>query len=591
MKSRKIITASLLFSFLASGLVSAFSIKQSVKEVKAIDINDYTQCDNEYNEKDNAGLFSALKSIVSPGTSGSYDALYTTYKSAYLKDNGKIFDYYSAFTNYDPDKDRAGSYKKEGDCFNREHSIPQSWWGGGTGKGTQGADPFIVVPTDGYVNNARSNNPFGFVKNASKTFSNSKSGTGDSLWGYTGTVFEPDDSVKGDFARIYFYSTIKYKAYNWTSEGNARVCFTGSESINHGLTEYSVKLFSYWSHLDPVSDWERHVNDAIAPIQKNRNPFIDHPEYADVLWGNVSGYTKYIEEAGVELSKSSVSLNEEETTTLTANSSDKSNITWTNSNPDVVSLSSSTSSSGSPITLTALSSGSATITASVTIDGELYNASCNVTVNEKPVRELSSLSLSGNYKTTFELGDSFSSEGLIVTAKYTIGEDKVLSADEYTLTAPDMSSIGNKNVNISYTEDGITKTTSYNINIIESVVHVESVSLNKTSLELQVREQVRLEATVLPVNAINKEVIWSSSDENIATVTFMGLVSAKSVGEVTITVTTVDGGLKATCAIKVSETKPSSQGCGGNIVATSVILSTLSALGIGLLLIKRKFSK
>ena len=112
MKFKKYISTSLLFSFLVGGLVSVFSTSKSIVQVNAIDINDYTQCNNEYNDNDNSGLFSALKTIVSPGSSGSYDALYTTYKSAYLKENGKIFDYYSAFTNYDPDKDRAGTYKK-----------------------------------------------------------------------------------------------------------------------------------------------------------------------------------------------------------------------------------------------------------------------------------------------------------------------------------------------------------------------------------------------------------------------------------------------------------------------------------------------
>ena len=256
---------------------------------------DYSRCQEAFAEGDPDELYTQIYNAIKDGTSGSYGGLYDTYKAAYLREDGYLFDYYSSITSYDVDKD-TGSYKKEGDAYNREHSIPQSWWGGGTGTGTQGADPFIVVPSDGYVNGARSNHPFGYVKTASKEFSNSKVGTADSSYGYSGTVFEPHDSLKGDFARIYFYAVAKYNAYSWTQGSGSdygRTCFTGNKSQNYGLTDYSIKLFSEWSNNDPVSEWELHVNNNVEPIQGNRNPFIDHPEYANLLWGSNASYTMY----------------------------------------------------------------------------------------------------------------------------------------------------------------------------------------------------------------------------------------------------------------------------------------------------------
>ena len=453
-------------SILSLGLISLSSIKNNNELLKtsAIDINDYSACETAHHNNNATALLTALRKITSPGHSGSYDGLYETYKSAYLKPNGKIFDYYSSITNYDPDKDRAGSYKKEGDCFNREHSIPQSWWGGGTSN--QGSDPFIVVPTDGYVNNARSNDPFGFVKSASKTFSNSKSGSADTTWGYTGTVFEPDDSVKGDFARIYFYAIAKYSAASGWSSGNAKTCFSGSDTNQGGLTSYAIKLFSYWSNLDPVSEWEMHANDAIAPIQGNRNPFIDHPEYANTMWGSYSGYTQYTHGTpssdGISISKDRVFLISNDTTTISATSTDASAISWSTSDSNVVRLGATVSASGTEITLTGKNAGTATVTASATIDGETYSQECEVEV--AATKQVVSVVIS-NAKTVYSVGSEFVKP--TVTATYNDGTTADVTSSA-TCTGYDMSTAGKYTVTVSYSFGGATKTTTYEITVKDS---------------------------------------------------------------------------------------------------------------------------
>ena len=85
-----------------------------------------------------------------------------------------------------------------------------------------------------------------------------------------------------------------------------------------------------------------------------------------------------------------------------------------------------------------------------------------------------------------------------------------------------------------------------------AVIHVESISLNKTELEMVTGDRENLSATVLPSDADDKSVTWTSSDESIATVSKSGKVSAISAGKVTITATTVDGGLTASCVINIT---------------------------------------
>ena len=83
---------------------------------------------------------------------------------------------------------------------------------------------------------------------------------------------------------------------------------------------------------------------------------------------------------------------------------------------------------------------------------------------------------------------------------------------------------------------------------------VESVTLNQIATIFNVDDTLMLIATVLPNNAINKTVTWSSSDTVVATVDSNGLVTAVSAGNATIIVTTQDGEKTATCVVTVSKT-------------------------------------
>ena len=101
------------------------------------------------------------------------------------------------------------------------------------------------------------------------------------------------------------------------------------------------------------------------------------------------------------------------------------------------------------------------------------------------------------------------------------------------------------------------------------IISVSSVNLNKTSHTLAKGESASLVATVYPSNATNKSVTWSSSNTSVATVSSSGIVTAKSVGLANITVTTNDGGKKATCLVTVQA---------GAVAVTGVTLDESSLL-------------
>ena len=229
-------------------------------------------------------LKQALHDIIDNHTTISYDAIWNAFQNTDLKSNGKIWDMYSDVPNGTPPyeysfgSNQCGDYDSEGDCYNREHSWPKSWFTGNENS-VPGKDLHHIFPTDGYVNQQRGNNPFGEVQTATQTFQNgSKLGICKSSLGYSGTVYEPIDMYKGDFARAYFYMSVRY--YGEDSDWASSDMTTKSE-----LKSWAIAMLLRWNDEDPVSDKEIARNNVIYDTyQHNRNPFIDHPEYARRIW-------------------------------------------------------------------------------------------------------------------------------------------------------------------------------------------------------------------------------------------------------------------------------------------------------------------
>ncbi len=238
-----------------------------------------------------ASLKTQLHNIIKIHTKRSYTNLWTDFQTTDKKYNGKVWDMYSdkpCDSNYEYTfiTNQCGTISNEGTCYNREHSLPNSWWGGST-TDSMYSDLNTLVPTDGYVNNMRSNYTFGKVTTPSWTSTNGSKRGPCSYPGYTGTqanVFEPIDEYKGDFARIFLYMATRYesKVATWITDGNANDCFNGTTFP--AFETWQINLLMEWHNNDPVSQKEINRNNAVYSIQGNRNPFIDYPGYVALIW-------------------------------------------------------------------------------------------------------------------------------------------------------------------------------------------------------------------------------------------------------------------------------------------------------------------
>ena len=161
-----------------------------------------------------------------------------------------------------------------GNTYDREHVWPQSL--GGFGTSGAGADLHHLRPTSPTINSTRGNKPYGVVKGGSYSSIKATYNGTNYLGGYyTDKYFEPLDEVKGDVARIIMYLVTRY------SELETRF----SNASTSSFKDCSYETMLEWHELDPVDDLERARNEYVYTVQYNRNAFIDHPEYASLIWG------------------------------------------------------------------------------------------------------------------------------------------------------------------------------------------------------------------------------------------------------------------------------------------------------------------
>lgn len=262
------------------GAVLALALASTAVAFAAEPAGYYSTCEN----KSGAALLSALCKKVGPHTNVGYNGLLSLYKTSDVYPDGTIWDMYS--TKHWKPGTTCGNYKKVGDCYNREHSFPKSWFNDAQ---PMYSEAFHIYPTDGKVNGQRSNFPYGECAKGTTLPSNGNvkalGRLGDCTFpGYSGTVFEPDDQYKGDFARSYFYMAAAYndQIAGWNSKmlaGNSYPVFSS----------WAINLLLKWHREDPVSQKELDRQEVVYGAQHNRNPFIDHPELAEYIWGNKKG--------------------------------------------------------------------------------------------------------------------------------------------------------------------------------------------------------------------------------------------------------------------------------------------------------------
>lgn len=250
----------------------------------------------------------------------------------------------------------------------------------------------------------------------------------------------------------------------------------------------------------------------------------------------------------VSLDQSSLELSVGDThelvaTVLPENATNK-EVIWSSSDESVLTVSDGV--------ITAIKEGKATVTVK-SKDG-FKSSTCEVKVNKEPsIIHVTSVSLN---ETTLniETGDRYTLLATVLPSDATDKSVNWSSNNESVVTVTSKGKIiatgaGQAIITVTTTDGGLTA--SCTVNVTQKVVPVNGVSLNYSELELSVGDNENLIAKVLPTNATNKEVIWSSTNEAVVTVDENGLVSAVGVGDAIIVVETVDGGYKDFCTIKV----------------------------------------
>lgn len=472
------------------------------------------------NGKSGNSLRLALQDIIDNHTVVSYDNLNYLYVASDSHDDGSLWDMYST-CSWKHNQDKCGNYKNVCDCYNKEHSVPQSWF---NSKSPMQSDAFHVVPTDGKVNGQRSNYPFGECSGGKVLDSKALGRLGSSTFsGYSGTVFEPDDEYKGDFARGYFYMATRYadKCSNW---GNQMF-----GSVN-GLTTYSVNLLLKWHREDPVSEKERVRNDAIFGInnstgykQGNRNPFIDYPCLAEYIWGDKKNET-------VDFSKLLSAYDEQY-----ISGDDKSGCNCTPTKPTII----------YPTDGVTVNVGSANVNSTISTD---------INIQGLLLTKALTLTLSGTNASMFELSANQISaseglEGVDIIVSYTptaIGEHKatltissseltksvvvnLIGSSTTTLVSPSNSSITFYCEDVRQPETGnilikATNTTS-DISLSISGTNKSLFSINKTTItaaNAQEGEEIAVTYSPTTIGRHTATLVISSADFTTRNITLDG---------------------------------------------------------------------
>lgn len=235
------------------------------------------------NGKTGSELKTAAYTIINPhiipsNISSYYSNLKVTFQQTDLyPESMRWWDMYSDIPLYAPSF--AG--------LNREHSFPKSWWGGSTS-----VPPYIdlnhLYPSEREANTKKSNHPLGEVSVAA--FDNGVCKVGQPVSGQgggDGTVFEPADEYKGDFARTYFYMVTCYQNMTW------KYTYMTQNNTYPTLQPWAMNMLLRWAEEDPVSQKEIDRNEAVYRLQNNRNPFIDFPHLASYIWGDKKGEPFY----------------------------------------------------------------------------------------------------------------------------------------------------------------------------------------------------------------------------------------------------------------------------------------------------------
>lgn len=448
---KKIIAPILLSTLLFSTFVLSNSNKKVTITEAAAPSNYYSSITS--NMKGDT-LKVALYNIIKNHDKQSYDglevAMKVTDRDYNLSPIGTDDDdpyMYLLYADYNGSKSTAQKWSKSQGSYGTTEQGKYVWnkehiWAKSNGFDTKSlpaySDLHHLRASDWKCNNTRSNYPFGNV--SSHTTSNAS-------YDWTGSrrtdnylsngVFEPRDSDKGDVARALFYMATRY--YSGDGSGGTCLSLTNGTDSSGGKWGYLDTLLA-WHEADPVDEFEAHRNDLIyEQFQHNRNPYIDHPEYARAVFKNeaivdpdtltnltyTGSPTKTSYREGESFNPNGLTVTatfeKEDTTTYTSNVTEF--VSW----------------SPSPLTKN---------TTSVTGSYTFGDVTKSITITGLTVSSLDSIKISGNpNKAVYDEGDTFVSTGLTVYALY--GQDEVDVSSTATWSSTPLEK-GQTSVTVTY---------------------------------------------------------------------------------------------------------------------------------------------
>ncbi len=212
-------------------------------------------------------LFQGLRTLISTNTNTNYIAA-KEQMFGYFDNNGGFVR--CVYTGVDWSVPYGGM--PDQNLFNTEHTYAQSWFSAPL-TSVKKADLHHLFPTNAQVNSSRGNLPFDIVANHSSATTYVSANGYHSYRGNNSSgilVFEPANQHKGNLARALLYFYTRY---------------------DDTLTQANVNMLPVlldWHTLDPVDAAEIARNQSIYQYQNNRNPFVDHPEFVQRIWGPVS---------------------------------------------------------------------------------------------------------------------------------------------------------------------------------------------------------------------------------------------------------------------------------------------------------------
>lgn len=348
--------------------------------------------------------------------------------------------------------------------------------------------------------------------------------------------------AKGEKEKNYSYIVSTYFKYDYPYY----TLFYESDDINY------VKPYGYYNNKNEITsiDTSPLTSNAIYTSSRAFNTTSDSS--ADMVIPLSDSYNVPV--TGITLSKNSLSLplNESETISAAVLPDGASNkaVTWKNLNPDIVTFDSSTG------TIIALAVGTAKITAT-TVDGS-YTAECTVSVYDK-ADMVTSVTLDKS-NINIDIGKTAVLKASVLpetvsnkSIKWTTANDKIATVSNSGV----VTGVSEGTTQIYATSENNSACYAIcNVTVSKPYIAVTGIELDKNvfsdAFEVDIGKNLVFSPTIKPSNATNQNVLWTSSDNSVATVND-GIVTGVSEGTVSVTATTVDGGFSASVTVKVKK--------------------------------------